>query len=178
MKTKSFLVGALVGALVSALIHVFLFRPQRHFGPRPPDPQTMQQMLLDRFTRELSLTSEQKEQISPVVIDLHKKMLALRLSQESEIDKLMSQTDDEVAKYLSPEQQKKFVEVRERFKERRKKDEEFLKSGGGMPPPPHMHDVFGNMPPRGPGRDHPFPEDLGEKPAPPPPHDDFEDMPR
>lgn len=137
MKTKQFIFGAVVGALVCAIIHIIVFRPP-HYPPGPPPPGHMGKMLLEHFADELSLTQEQKTAVGPILLELQKNMMELRLSQREQVDKILAETNQKLAPILNAEQLEKLNKKRERMEEFRRNEERFLKEHGEghMPPPP------------------------------------------
>ena len=135
MKTRMFISGAVAGALVSALIHVVVFRPPHH-PPGPPPPGRMEAMLLDQFSEDLSLTGDQRKAIAPILTEMHKSTLALRLSRQDEMEKILDKTDQQISPLLSGEQREKLAKRRARMKEFRHRDERFLGEHDRRPGPP------------------------------------------
>jgi Spy/CpxP family protein refolding chaperone len=76
------------------------------------DPQSH----LDRLTKKLDLTQEQQDKILPILQDKHKKMDSLRLQMKALRNEAMAQVEVQ----LTPEQQEKFQEAREKRKEKMK----------------------------------------------------------
>lgn len=124
MHTKSFILGAVFGALISAVVFLVVFRPppMGHFA----DQQEMGKHLLRHFTRMLSLDSSQQEQALPIVLKMHRKILALKLSQSDDIDRVINEADAELSKILSADQIEKLSHERNRIAESRRKELEFL----------------------------------------------------
>ncbi len=74
---------------------------------------------LDAMAKQLNLTDEQKTKIKPILEQEHEKMQTLRqdtsLSREDRMSKMMDirkSTSEEIKKVLTPDQQKKFDEMR------------------------------------------------------------------
>ena len=76
------------------------------------DPQSH----LDRLTKKLDLTQKQQDSILPILQDKHKKMDSLRLQMKALRNEAMAQVEVQ----LTPEQQEKFQEAREKRKEKMK----------------------------------------------------------
>lgn len=82
---------------------------------------------LERLTQELNLTDEQKEKVKPILDEQSKQMRVTQddtsLSQEQKRDKMKQihqTTHSQINEILTPEQQKKFAELKEQHKEQRK----------------------------------------------------------
>jgi Spy/CpxP family protein refolding chaperone len=82
---------------------------------------------LERLSQELNLTDEQKEKVKPILDEQSKQMQATQddtsLSQEQKRDKMKQihqTTHSQINEILTPEQQKKFAELKEQHKEQRK----------------------------------------------------------
>jgi hypothetical protein len=125
MKKRPFFLGALVGALIAALLAAVLLPPPP--PPGPPDPERMLQMLTERFTRDLSLSREQAESIKPVIMQLHTRMLELKLAQDAEAERFMTEADGRMMQFLSQGQRRKLLALRAHFQEERERAEAFLK---------------------------------------------------
>ena len=137
MKNKAFVTGAICGVVICALVHALIFMRPPHFGP--PPPHGMERMLLKRFERELGLDAAQVEKISPIVSRMHVKMLSIRVAQDAETTKIMSEMDKEMEQFLTPAQREKLAEMRSHFDRMHAADEEFLREKGlGLPPPPPL----------------------------------------
>ncbi len=68
--------------------------------------------ILERLSKELRLTAEQKDKVSKIIDQIYDKRRSYRL----EVKKLM----DEAREGLTPDQQKRFDDLRERFRARRR----------------------------------------------------------
>ena len=134
MKKREYILGAIVGAVVSALIHIVFFRP-----PPPPgffqDPERREHHMLNRFANELSLTSQQKEAVEPILSRLGQEMLKLRLSQRDEVERLFQETEKELLPLLNSDQQERLRGMRMHFHEGRRREMEFLRGRGQKMPP-------------------------------------------
>ncbi len=91
----------------------------------PPGPGRRGMMMqspqerLDTMAKQLNLSDEQKTKIKPILEQEHEKMQSLRqdtsLSREDRMSKMMEirkSATDEIKKELTPDQQKKFDEMR------------------------------------------------------------------
>ncbi len=81
---------------------------------------------LERLSKELNLTDEQKEKVKPILDEQTKQMRATQddtsLSQEQKHDKVKQihqTTHSQINEILTPEQQKKFAALKEQQKEHR-----------------------------------------------------------
>ena len=86
---------------------------------------------LERLNKELNLTDEQKEKVKPILDEQTKQMHATQedssLSQEQKRDKMKQihqTTHSQINDILTPEQQKKFAELKEQQKEHREGSKE------------------------------------------------------
>ncbi len=114
--------GALLLFTASALCQE---QPSGQEQQAPPGPGRRGMMMmspqerLDAMAKQLNLTDDQKTKIKPILEQEHEKMQALRqdtsLSREDRMSKMMEirkSTSDEIKKVLTPDQQKKFDEMR------------------------------------------------------------------
>ena len=83
---------------------------------------------LEWLSKELNLTDEQKEKVKPILDEQTKQMHATQedtsLSQEQKRDKMKQihqTTHSQINDILTPEQQKKFAELKEQQKEHRRR---------------------------------------------------------
>jgi periplasmic protein CpxP/Spy len=86
---------------------------------------------LEWLSKELNLTDEQKAKVKPILEEQTKQMRATKedtsLSQEQKRDKMKQiheTTHSQINEILTPEQQKKFVELKEQQKEHREGSKE------------------------------------------------------
>jgi len=131
-----FILGALSGALGTGVV---LKRHHPFFSGKPEDRKTF---ILKRLTRELDLSAEQQVRIGAII----DRVQSETFKQIREGRRLMRQKlasgFAEIRKELTPEQQRRFDEVKaERDRRRKERDKRFH---GPWPPPPH-HDPL--MPP-------------------------------
>ena len=156
MKKRPFISGAIFGAIVAAVIHAMIFRPPPPPFGGPHDPQAMERMFFEHFARELSLSPEQKEAISPIMSQLNRKMMALRVSQGDETKELFNEADREMAPLLNDSQRKKLADDRAHMEKMHQEEEAFLR--GENPAPPHRFPPHGSPPPGPPPHGFPPPD--------------------
>lgn len=132
-------------------------------GGMPMDPKLMQARMLDRLTRDLTLTDAQKEQVRTIQASTMPQIHALfedrTLPEEQKREKIRSlheEQDKKIKAILTSEQQSRFEEMRSR---------RGGPGGPGGPPPDGMPP--GGPPPDGMGPGGPPPDGMG--PGGPPP---------
>jgi len=122
------------------LLTGWVFAGQQAPPPQPGGPgggrprgQRIEERL-ERLSKALNLTEDQKEKLKPILQDQAQQMRALRedssLTPEQRREKareLFKAHREEIAKILTPEQREKWKEMRERREERREHK-------GGPPP--------------------------------------------
>ncbi len=85
---------------------------------------SMRQHMLEKFSKELHLTADQKTKVAAIFEAKHPEMAALQEEMRPKFEALRQSTQAEVRKVLNPDQQKKFDEMnaerKERWKERAK----------------------------------------------------------
>ncbi len=77
--------------------------------------------MLERFSRELQLTPEQKEKVGEVMRAKRGQMDAFRREMKPKFDEMRAASKAEIRKLLTPDQQEKFDRLEARWEERRKK---------------------------------------------------------
>jgi len=100
----AFLVGLLVGVLAGG--SAFVRNIDRHFDKKSP-----QEHMLKQFARKLDLTDEQKNQVKIVFEQKWSKMDAIFAEMKPKFDQVRTETNDEIRKFLNPDQQKKLAEM-------------------------------------------------------------------
>ena len=108
-----FILGVLVGSLATK------FYLERQY-PRLRDPNARKAFFIERLSKELALTQDQKVKIEEIIEQIEAKRREYSLQRQAEIDKLI----DQMKRDLNDDQQKKLDAMRERFKKRRKAREE------------------------------------------------------
>jgi hypothetical protein len=109
-----FVLGMLVGSLGTGLYI------KHHFGPPRRDPSAMRAFLLNKFSKELDLTENQKNEFKRLIDQVGDKLEDHFRKTYSEIGKIIDQGSSQMRKTLSPDQQKKFDELIEKFERHRK----------------------------------------------------------
>jgi Spy/CpxP family protein refolding chaperone len=104
-------------------------------GPRGRGMRMDPDRQLARLTRELNLTSDQQNQIKPLLVERHQKMQALfqdqSVAQEdrrAQMRSIVEGTNNSIKALLTEEQKQKFAEMQERNRHMRGE-------GPGGPPP-------------------------------------------
>ncbi|HCF57307.1 MAG TPA: hypothetical protein DFS52_04830 [Myxococcales bacterium] len=105
-----FLLGFVSGVGVGPL----LMGPPRD-GPNRHGPEKM----LARYQRELGLSAEQSAKVGPIVEARFWAMAELFETIDPKAEEIQRKADQELRGLLNPEQQKRFDEMTERFRERR-----------------------------------------------------------
>jgi len=112
-----FLLGIVLGGLA---VHVWgdrIWAQQITTGPRSRD-----QVIAD-FTRELSLTPEQQQQLGAIVDDTRMRWRALYAPLDDQHEQIRQQSRDKIRAILTPEQRPKFEDFLKRLDQQRKKDQ-------------------------------------------------------
>jgi len=109
-----FVLGVLVGSLGTGLYF------KHHFVPYKRDPSAVRAFLLKRFSQELDLTENQKNEFKRLIDQVGDKLEDHFRKTHSEIGKIIDQGSSQMRKTLSPDQQKKFDELIEKFERHRK----------------------------------------------------------
>lgn len=135
-----FLAGGVTGGLVVARVAMHRFF-------HPPGPEQMADRILRRMESRLDLTSDQVNQIRPILEKAGTTMQQVRLDSMKRVRETMDQSHAEIAKLLTPEQQKKFEEMEREHHEFEHRHGFPEEGGPGMHGPPPPHDPRGPMPP-------------------------------
>ena len=104
-----FILGALVGSLGTK------FFLERQY-PRLRDPKARKAFFMERLSRELDLTQDQRTKIGEIVEQIEAKRREYSVQRQAEVDKLI----DQMKRDLNDDQQKKLEVMRERFKQRQR----------------------------------------------------------
>ena len=113
--------GMFVGARKAHDVLVF-----KHHG-------RMGERMRQHLTRELELTPEQVEKISPIVEQTTKRLQEIRMQSGKEVAETMKHSREQIAPHLTPEQ-------RERLDKMKLRHRRIMRRRGMHPPPPHEHD--------------------------------------
>jgi len=102
---KSFLLGLIVlvaGVAIGAgATYLYLSKPQES---RVREPEIFAEHMLGRLSRDLDLTPEQREQLTPILREHHKQLSDLRASVRPQIVRQLEQMNSDIADVLTPEQ--------------------------------------------------------------------------
>jgi hypothetical protein len=82
-------------------------------------PQAMREAVLKRMSKDLDLTSEQKERISKIMMQMDEQIRKLRETTDPEMEKLFEQSHAQIRKELNTEQIIKFDEMEKKLKKHR-----------------------------------------------------------
>jgi hypothetical protein len=108
-----FILGALVGSIATG----FYFK---HRYPRLGDHRAGKAFIMERLSKELNLTQDQKINIGKIIEQMEEKRREYFLRNWTEIEKSI----DQMKKELNNDQQKKLDALRENFEKRQKGREE------------------------------------------------------
>ena len=81
-------------------------------------PEAMRQHMVEKFSKELHLNSEQKKQVAAIFEAKHPQMVELQKEMKPKLDALRNSTQAEVRKILTPEQEKKLDALNAKMDER------------------------------------------------------------
>ena len=119
MKTWKLVVGIallfILGVLAGSLTTKFYLEHQYPY-PRLRDPKARKTFFMEKLSKELDLTREQKIKIGEVVEQIEAKRREYSLQRQADIDKLI----DQMKRDLNDNQQRKFDAMREKFKKRQR----------------------------------------------------------
>ena len=87
------------------------------------------QRMRDHLQRELHLTTEQSEQVGPILDRMSQELEKIRDETGRRVSATMNQSHDELIPLLNPEQQEKLNQMRERH-------QRAMRMHGDQPPPP------------------------------------------
>jgi Spy/CpxP family protein refolding chaperone len=118
-----FVVGVLAG-----LIPGFYFT--HRFPPPPPppsmDPAHRDAMMIERLSKDLSLTEEQKARVKPIVSRMNEKLDGQFRDMQPKVQQIFDEGFTEIGKQLNDDQKSRFRSLRERME----------RGKGHRPPPP------------------------------------------
>jgi Spy/CpxP family protein refolding chaperone len=112
--------------LISLLIGLVLgfgagqWQARDSFGPGHWKKGNMKQRMVEKMSRELQLSAEQKTQVQAILEAKHPQMMALHEEMRPKFEALRNTTHEEIRKVLNPEQQVKFDAFSKKHEERRK----------------------------------------------------------
>jgi hypothetical protein len=105
-----FILGAVTGSISTG---VYL---KHRYPHRIADPNARKAFILEKLSKELNLTQDQKIKVGNIIGQTEEKRRECFLKSQPEIEPLM----DQMRKELNNEQQKQFDALREKFEGRRK----------------------------------------------------------
>ena len=114
-----FIFGLLVGSFGAGLYM------KHHFIHPRKNPPEMRAFLLKRFSQKLDLTEEQKNEFKAIIDQVGERLEEHFRKTHSEIGEIVEPGFSQMKKVLSPDQQKKFDEVMEKFKRHRDSKNKF-----------------------------------------------------
>ena len=109
-----FAFGLLVGSFGTGVYFKHRFTTPKR------DPSAMRAFLLKKFSQKLNLTVKQKNEFKRLIDQVGDKLEEHFRKTHSEIGNIVDQGSSQMRKVLSPDQQKKFDEMLEKFKRHRK----------------------------------------------------------
>lgn len=86
----------------------------------------MRQHMLERFSRDLHLSADQKQQVAVIFEAKHPQMLALQAQMHPKFEALRISTQEEIRKILTPDQQKKLDTMNAKMEKHRQEREKFF----------------------------------------------------
>lgn len=110
----SFLLGLLVGMGTLWCARRYHFHKMMHGEDRYAH-------MLDRFSKKLKLTPDQKEKVKVILEAKRQKIKALRAQVGPKFEEIKNSTEAEIQKLLTPEQQEKFESFKKKWEGRWKK---------------------------------------------------------
>jgi len=104
-----FAAGITTGGLLSTM-HV------RHHFLGPPQSGEIAGRMREHLRRALDLTPEQSAKIGPIIDETSAKLEAIRVESAQRIRSAMAESEKQIAPQLTPEQEKKLQNLKERHK--------------------------------------------------------------
>jgi hypothetical protein len=120
-----FVLGVVAGSLGTGFYHKYLF--SRHKA----DPSARKAFILERFSRDLDLTEDQKKEFKGIINQLEDRREALFQHGHLEFVKMMDEGFVQMKKVLNPDQKKRLDELIDEFERHRKERPRY-----GPPGPP------------------------------------------
>ena len=130
-----FALGVLTGVLGADMYYKYRIERFRDAGP-----SARKELLMKKLTRRLDLTPQQQEKVTEIFAEMREDLSALRTKHRPEIEEIRARSHTRIKAILNVEQQKKFDEMIERFKQRRHDREASRRDheppgGSGQPEP-------------------------------------------
>jgi Spy/CpxP family protein refolding chaperone len=111
-----FLLGAIAGGTANHLWG------ERVWGKQLPPSQATREQIVDKMTKELSLTPDQATQFGEIVDDTRGKIHADYTAADAQRDQLRAAGRDRIRAILTADQRPKFDAIMQKLDEDRKKD--------------------------------------------------------
>jgi len=111
-----FLLGMIAGGTANHLWG------ERVWGKQLPPAQATREQIVDKMTRELSLTPDQAKQFGDIVDDTRSKIHADYTAADAQRDQLRAAGRDRIRAILTADQRPKFDAIMQKLDEDRKKD--------------------------------------------------------
>ncbi len=86
----------------------------------------MKNFMLEKFSRELNLSAEQKEKTKTIFEAQKPKMLAIHQEMKPKFEAVKTETQSQIREFLTSDQSKKLDEMNAKMEERWKEKEKFL----------------------------------------------------
>lgn len=115
---KQVLPALAAGILLGASVPIYA---GKHFRRSFQNPEKQGHRMLERFSRKLDLTAEQKEKVGAVLESSRQRMEALWKEGRPKFDAIRESTNTEIRALLGPEQREKFDKLNARMEARRQK---------------------------------------------------------
>jgi len=110
-----FALGALTGVLGADMYYKYRIERFREAGP-----SVRRELLMKKLTRRLDLTPQQQEKVAEIFAEMREDLSALRTKHRPEIEEIRARSHTRIKAVLDADQQKKFDEMIEQFKQRRR----------------------------------------------------------
>ena len=120
---RSFFLGLILGGVLT-YTGLHCYRHHWRHGYWGPHPEFGSKRILDKFTRELNLSAEQKSKVEKILESHMPKMKTLRDSVRPQFNALRESIQTEIRAVLRPDQLAKFDKIVQDFKMKRKEWEE------------------------------------------------------
>jgi len=120
-----FLCGLLVGSVAATAYHDHQRGKKWERGLAGLKPR-----LMKHLTRELQLSSEQQQQIEPIVTQAEGELLRLRIAQQPRVEEIVGRTIEALKTTLTAEQQRKLDELYRGLQRRWESDSTYVR---GLP---------------------------------------------
>jgi Spy/CpxP family protein refolding chaperone len=112
-----FLLGAALGGVVG-----YIFAHRSVSANAPMSEQERRAHRVEQLTQELSLTSDQRQQLDTILSQLHGEYKTLHEQSDARMDEARQQGRNHIRAILTPEQMPKFEEFLKRMDEERKRN--------------------------------------------------------